>query len=52
MQGRAIVRNSKRFRRRGPSPEVLDTVYAVLVAIGWAALALLLLSTLNTQIGG
>lgn len=47
-----MLRNLKRFRRRGPPPEVVDTVYAVLVAVGWVALALLLLSTLNTRIVG
>lgn len=46
------MRHVKFSRWRGPSPELLDTVYAVLVAIGWTAVALLLLSTLNTQIGG
>lgn len=46
------MRPPKPFRWRGPSPEVLDTVYAVLVAVGWTAVALLLLSTLNTQLGG
>jgi len=46
------VRNANRFRFRGPSPEIVDTAYAVLAAVGWAALALLLLSTLSTQLGG
>lgn len=46
------MRDSNRFRPRGPSPEIVDTAYAVLTAIGWAALALALLSTLSTQLGG